>query len=1047
MHRPLPGVVGEASYAGVLNHYHADEAATVRGLLSEARLEAGEAARVGERARRWVGDARRYHCAAGVEMLLQEYSLSTEEGVLLMCLAEAVLRIPDAPTADRLIHDKIAAGRWDHHLSRESSMLANASFLGLWVSGEFVRLEDAPGTLRRLAARLGEPVLREAVRRAMRLLGWQFIAGRGLREAIRRTADGAERRQCYSYDMLGEGARSEDDAVRYYERYRAAIAVLREELGPGSGQDGPGSVTPGISVKLSALHPRFEPLKWDRVEAELLPRLRTLALEAADAGLAMTVDAEECERLDATVGCVDALLGDPDLAGWNGLGVAVQAYQKRARPLVEFWIERARRHGRRLSVRLVKGAYWDSEIKRAQQLGFDEYPVFTRKPATDVCFLACARRLLEARDVVYPAFGTHNAHTVAAILELAAASGEPTGGYELQRLYGMGEALHETVAGETGVLSRVYAPVGCHEELLPYLVRRLLENGANSSFMRRLTDPNVSVEEMVVDPVAALEERPQFPHPRIPLPLRLFGEERRNSQGVDLSDAQALEALQVAVGEAAPGGWGAAPVIDGVRVAREEPTPVVFPATGETLGECVEADAPAMERAVRLAAEAQPAWDARSVRQRAGFLEDFADRLELHRGELVSLCAREAGKTLADAVAEVRETVDFARYYAARARTEMEAPLPLPGPTGEANSLYLHGRGVFVCISPWNFPLAILAGQVCAALVTGNAVVVKPSEATPLTAARAVALLHDAGVPSNVLHLLPGRGGTVGEALVRDPRVSGVAFTGSEQTARRIARLLAEREGPVVPLIAETGGVNAMIVDSSALAEQVVGDVITSAFGSAGQRCSACRLLCIQEDVADRVIELLGGAMAEIRVGDPLDPSTDIGPVISREACRELEDYVEQLEYEGRLIHRCAVPGDAGAWFPPQAFEIDRVEQLQGEVFGPVLHVLRFRREDLDTLVDAINGLGYGLTFGVHSRLDSTIRRAVARIRAGNRYVNRPMVGSVVGSQPFGGEGRSGNGPHAGGPHYLHAFCLERVLTVNTAAVGGNAGLMSLDDE
>lgn len=1045
MHNPLPRIVHDPAYARVNALYHADEAAVVAELLPLARFEEAAAERLEGRARRWTAEARQRAVPGGVDTLLREYGLTTDEGVLLMCLAEAVLRIPDTATADRLIHDKIAAGRWDQHLSRESPMLASASAWGLWVSGELIRLEDAPGTLRRLAARLGEPVIREAVRRAIRLLGWQFIMGSTLDEAVDRVRNGSIERDStrwrYSFDMLGEAARTDEDARRYLGNYHAALDVL-SRMGAGRGISA--HAAPGISVKLSALHPRFEPLKAERLEAELLPRLRELALRAREIGCGLTVDAEEVERLDATVACIDALLHDPDLAGWDGLGVAVQAYQKRAIALVDFWIERARATGRRLAIRLVKGAYWDTEIKRAQQLGFSEYPVFTRKPATDVCFLACARRLLAARDAVYPAFGTHNAHTVAALLEMA---GDDTGGFELQRLHGMGSALLDTVREETDVEGRVYAPVGAHSELLPYLVRRLLENGANSSFMHRLTDPRVTIDEMVVDPVRRLENRPGFPHPRIPLPGRLYGEERRNSEGVDLTDCEQLSLLQATVADALHAPRQAVPIVSGERIERGDSVPVRSPATAEGVGHCTEADPAAVARAAEAAARAQPAWDARSVAQRADMIEAFADRLELHRGELVALCALEAGKTISDGVAEVREAVDFARYYAGRARTEMEAPLPLPGPTGESNALYLHGRGVFASISPWNFPLAILTGQVTAALVTGNAVLIKPAEQTPLTASRAVELLHESGVPPDILHFLPGPGDPVGEALVRDPHVGGVVFTGSGRVAQRIARLLAQREGQLVPFLAETSGVNTMIADSSALPEQVVSDVITSAFGSAGQRCSACRILCVQEEVADRIIGMLAGAMAEIRVGDPFDPGTDVGPVIDEAARLDLEEHVERMEYEGRLIHRCHIPSGAGSWFPPQAFEIDRIEQLDREVFGPVLHVVRYRRGELDSIVDAINGLGYGLTFGVHSRLDSTIRRTVARIRAGNRYVNRSMVGSVVGSQPFGGEGRSGLGPHAGGPHYLHGFCLERVLTVNTAAIGANTGLLSLDDE
>ena len=1009
-----PPQVEDAAYGAVLAAHRADEADTVAALLPAARFAPTAHKVVRERARRWVEEARRRYAPLGMETLLHEYRLSTEEGVLLMCLAEAVLRIPDDATADRLIHDKMTAGRWMSYLHGGDSLMVNASAWGLWLGGQVARLEDAPGMLARLLGRMGEPLVRRALRRAVRLLGWQFILGRTLDEGIRRARAGEAHGYRYSYDMLGEAARTDGDARRYWNAYTAALDALAPFGATGAG-GGAVRDAPGVSVKLSALHPRFEPLQAGRCMDELLPRLRSLAAKAAAHGLGLTIDAEESERLDLTVACVEAILAAPPTPGWSGLGVAVQAYQKRAAPLVDYLVDLARRHGRPLSVRLVKGAYWDVEIKRAQQLGLDGYPVFTRKPATDVSYLACARRLLEARDAVHPAFATHNAHTLSAVLELAGG----IEGYEVQRLHGMGEPIHDVVTAESGLPCRIYAPIGGYEELLPYLVRRLLENGANTSFINRFADPEVDAEALAADPVEVLERRSGFPHRRIPLPVDLYGGERRNAVGVDLSDTQAVAAL----------------LRDGAAALAER-VQAVPPVGGDEVAE-----------AAARATAAQPEWDGAPVLRRAEILDRYAELLEANLPELAALCAAEAGKTVADAVAEVREAVDFTRYYAVRARAEFDEPLPLPGPTGESNTLSLHGRGVFACISPWNFPLAIFTGQVTAALAAGNAVLAKPAEQTPRTAARAVELLHRAGVPDDVLHLLPGPGETVGAALVADPRVAGVAFTGSTATAREIARRLAARSGPLVPLIAETGGINAMVVDSSALPEQVVVDVIASAFGACGQRCSALRLLCVQEDVADRILAMLAGAMAELRIGDPWDPATDVGPVIDGDALAVLRDYERRLEGEARLIHRCAAPAGEGFWFPPQMWEVDGVARVDREVFGPVLHVLRYPGEALERVVDEVNALGYGLTFGVHSRLDSTIRRAAGRIRAGNRYVNRNMVGAVVGCQPFGGERLSGAGPHAGGPHYLHAFCVERVLTVNTAASGGNSVLLALGDE
>ena len=805
------------------------------------------------------------------------------------------------------------------------------------------------------------------------------------------------------------------------------------------------AAAPGISIKLSALHPRYEFAQRRRVLNELVPRLAALTESARVAGIALTVDAEEAARLDLSLDVIEAVFVDRGLAGWDGFGLAVQAYQKRA-PLVIDWLaELARTHRRRLMVRLVKGAYWDSEIKRAQELGLDSYPVYTRKVSTDVSYLACVRRLLAAKDAIYPQFATHNAHTVAAVIELAGADTE----YEFQRLHGMGEALYQHLLdGEQHAACRVYAPVGRHEELLPYLVRHLLENGANTSFVNRLVDAKAPIEEIVADPVAKLAQTPIKPHSRIPLPRNILGDGRIGARGTDLDDPGALEPLAEAMTAAMRQNWQSGPVIGGKvmpRRAREIRDPAD---RRNVVGHVGEADASTAREAVMQAHHAATAWDLIGADARAVYLEAAADLYQAHAPALLALCIREGGKTVPDAVGELREAVDFCRYYAIRARSDFSGPADLPGPTGERNELALHGRGVFACVSPWNFPLAIFTGQIAAALAAGNAVVAKPAEQTPLVAAEAIRLFHLAGVPSDVLHLVPGRGETVGAALVGEERIDGVAFTGSTETARAINRTLEAREGPIVPLIAETGGQNAMIVDSSALAEQVVGDVIASAFQSAGQRCSALRVLFLQEDIAGRIGGMLAGAMAELTVGDPALLSTDVGPVIDDDALAMLENHAGRMAREGKLLYRVPLSEATahGSFFAPVAFEIDHLNRLDREVFGPILHIVRYAASRLDDVLEAVRNTGYGLTLGIHSRIDSTIRRIHAAMPVGNVYVNRSMIGAVVGVQPFGGEGLSGTGPKAGGPRYLHRFAVERTLSVNTAAMGGNTSLLALTE-
>jgi RHH-type proline utilization regulon transcriptional repressor/proline dehydrogenase/delta 1-pyrroline-5-carboxylate dehydrogenase len=1032
-----------------------DEDVVLRELLPLARLPDAERAAIRGDAEELVAAVRATRVErSGMDAFLREYDLGSQEGVILMCLAEALLRIPDAGTADRLIADKIAAGDWASHLTDGGSLFVNASTWGLMLTGRLVQPDagtqrDPAAFVRNLAARVGEPVVRTALRQAMRIMGHQFVMGRTIDEALARATDGANARYRHSFDMLGEAALTMRDADRYLEAYVAAVDSIGRAA--RSQRDAPPESAPGISVKLSALHPRYEFSQRGRVHAELAPRLLMLAERAAAAGIALTVDAEESERLELSLELVDAVLQSPGLTGWQGFGLALQAYQKRAPDVIRWLVSRARLYGRRVNVRLVKGAYWDSEIKRAQERGLAGYPVYTRKQCTDVAYLACASLLIEAADVVYPQFATHNAHTVASIVHLARARGRS---FEFQRLHGMGEELYALVTdpAREAVPCRVYAPVGSHEDLLPYLVRRLLENGANTSFVNRIVDARLPAAEIAADPVAFVEGLATIPHPRIPLPARIFGAERPNSAGCNLADGRALAELAQAAEEALATPHAAMPMIAGrARAGREtalrDGAPVTNPADrSQLVGRVVEASDQDMERALEAATSAFPAWERRPATERAGILERAADAFEAERAALIALCVREAGKSVPDSVAEVREAVDFLRYYAQRARLDFGLSTVLPGPTGESNELSLRGRGVFACVSPWNFPLAIFTGQVAAALAAGNCALAKPAEQTPLVAALATRLLLAAGVPGEVLQLLPGDGARVGGRLCADPRIAGVAFTGSNETAAAIQRTLAARSGPIATLIAETGGQNAMIVDSSALPEQVVNDAILSAFNSAGQRCSALRVLCVQEEVAPRVLEMVAGSMDELAIGDPAWLSTDVGPVIDAAALAGLERHAAAIVRGARWSHRTRLPAglEGGTFFAPLAVEIGGFEVLEREVFGPVLHVLRWRSRDLEGLIDAINGTGYGLTLGIHTRIDSTVARVRARARAGNLYVNRNMVGAVVGVQPFGGTGLSGTGPKAGGPHYLHRFATEQAVSVNTAAVGGNASLLAL---
>jgi RHH-type proline utilization regulon transcriptional repressor/proline dehydrogenase/delta 1-pyrroline-5-carboxylate dehydrogenase len=1004
-------------------------------LLGEASRAAEAERRIDAYARRLIEGIRaRAGGLGGIEDFLHAYSLSTKEGLALMVLAEALLRVPDAATADRLIEDKLATGEWSSHHVKSSALLVSASAWTLGITARIIHPGETPDTiLESLIKRLGIPAVRAATRQAMRLLASHFVLGQTIEDALARARSQPMLR--YSFDMLGEGARTQPDAGRYFAAYAHAIDAIAASAGEAGNR-------PGISVKLSALHPRFEAVSRERVLAELVPKVLELARPARHHGLNFTVDAEEADRLELTLDVIAAVLVDSSLRGWDGFGLAVQAYQKRACAVIDWLEQTARRLRCRLTVRLVKGAYWDTEIKRAQERGLADYPVFTRKAMTDLCYTACTRKLLAARPWLYPQFATHNALTVASVIEDAGG----VEGYEFQRLHGMGEVLYQLLLADyPQAVCRVYAPVGGHRDLLAYLVRRLLENGANSSFVSVAADPAVPVATILERPQNRIAEPARARNPRIPLPRDLYAPERRNSSGVEFGDRMALDALVAEIRDARPS-IEAVPLVDGTSRAGTERS-VLSPIDGKVIGRVAEAN-DAVAAAIMAAAHAGfAAWSATALDVRAGLLERASDLLEAQRGRLIALLQAEGGKTLDDAVAEVREAVDFCRYYAVEARRSL-SPRPLPGPTGEANQLRYRGRGMFVCISPWNFPLSIFLGQITGALVAGNAVVAKPAEQTPLVAAEAVRILHEAGVPPSALHLLPGDG-KVGAALVADPRIAGVAFTGSTEVARAINRALAAKDAAIVPLIAETGGINPMIVDATALPEQVTDDVVTSAFRSAGQRCSALRLLCVQEDVADTILEMIAGAARELTLGDPREPSTHVGPVIDAEAKEKLDRWIADKEREGRVRFRWdwfkPLPGK-GTYVPPAIIMLDRAGDLRQEVFGPILHVVRWRADELDALLEELAGNGYALTLGIHSRIDAAVDHIVGRLSHGNVYVNRSMIGAVVGTQPFGGSGLSGTGPKAGGPNYLERFAVEQVVTINTAAAGGNASLLAGED-
>jgi RHH-type transcriptional regulator, proline utilization regulon repressor / proline dehydrogenase / delta 1-pyrroline-5-carboxylate dehydrogenase len=1037
--------------------YHLmDEMRLVGGLVERAIFTDTERGRIASLAAKLVRAARASrHKHGGVDAFMHEYGLTSEEGIIIMCLAEALLRIPDKDTADTLIAEKIGGGRWEKHLGASDSLFVNASTFGLMLTGRVVKLGESKGTspaavLKRLVARSGEPFIRQALRQAMKILGDNFVLGRSIEEALARAAPFEARGYRFSYDMLGERARTARDAATYFDRYMGAIEAVGKAAVPPRGTLTTQELLsrPGISVKLSAIHPRFDPGKEERLARELLPRLVDLAAAAKRFGLGLTIDAEEQDRLEPTLALFAAAFLDPALAGWPGLGLAVQAYGKRAIPLLRWLRRMAEQAGKQIPVRLVKGAYWDSEIKWAQERGLAEYPVLTRKLHTDISYLSCMRLLLASRAAFFPQFATHNAQSIAAV-SVAAPSAEA---YEFQRLHGMGEALYEEVvgAGKLGAACRIYAPVGPHEDVVAYLVRRLLENGANTSFVNRLADEAAPIEEITRDPVAAVEadkERGNAPR-LLPRPQEIYAPERVNSRGMALDQPSVRQSLVADMEAELEGTFAVTPLVDGKPVTGTDAVELVLSPHDRRhrVGTVRTADSGTVETAIATARSAAHAWDRLGGPGRADILEKAADLYERNRVHLMAAMVREAGKTVENALGDVREAIDFLRYYALEARRLFSGPVSLKGPTGETNLLELRGRGPFACISPWNFPLAIFTGQVAAALAAGNPVLAKPAEQTPITAYLAVRLLHEAGVPPAVLNLLPG-GGAVGAALVKDPRVAGVVFTGSNATGWAIQGALADRRGAMVPFIAETGGLNAMIADSSALPEQVIRDLVRSAFDSAGQRCSAARLFFVQDEVAKPMIDMLVGAVEALDIGDPLDYATDIGPVIDDDAVDRLDAHKLRMQRQATQLVDLALPFECetGTYVTPAVFEIKDASALEEEVFGPILHVVRFKRGHLDKVVAAINASGYGLTLGLHSRIASVADYVAEHARVGNLYVNRNQIGAVVGVQPFGGEGLSGTGPKAGGPSYVARFAAERVRTTDITATGGNVGLLGIE--
>ena len=1038
----------------ITNAYRMDETECLVPLITTAALPESSRVHIEHVAKQLVLKTREYKSKQGkIDSLLHQYNLSTDEGIALMCLAEALLRIPDKTTMDKFISDKISTVEWKNHISSDNSFFINATTWSLLLTGKVFspalnNQKNLMSSLKRASSRLGASVIRPVILQMMKAIGKQFVMGETMQSALSRAEPLEKMGYYFSYDMLGEAARTEEDAKKYYGSYVNAINVI----GASAKAKNP-IKNPGISIKLSALYPRYEYTEREQVMKTLPALLLSLAQLAKKNNITLAVDAEEADRLDLSMDIFEQVYSDDSLRGWGGLGFVLQAYQKRAFYVIDWLADLAKQYDDRMTVRLVKGAYWDAEIKTSQVNGFPNYPVFTRKDSTDVSYLACAKKLLTLTDVIYPQFGTHNAYSVAAILEMA---GHHTN-FEFQCLHGMGRPLYdhliETIVprnskNKSAPHVRIYAPVGTHKDLLGYLVRRLLENGANTSFVNQLSDETIPLDKIVHDPIERIKSKPSKPHPKIPLPKNIYDGKWENSTGIDLSDRRYVMLLKKHMQAALKDKWSASSIINGKIINNKNADPIFAPSNlNEIVGYAENATDKEVEEALQVAVLAQPAWGNRQVEERCAILLRAAQLFQQNMPYLITMLSREAGRCILDCIAEVREAIDYCRYYSYRAHIDLK-PIELPGPTGEMNILSLHPRGVVACISPWNFPLAIFTGQIVASLLTGNAVIAKPAEQTPLIAFKAIQLLHEAGVPKGVLQLLIGKGETVGAKIVSDSRIAGVIFTGSTETAKSIERALAHREGPIAFLIAETGGQNAMIVDSSALPEQTVIDIAQSAFNSAGQRCSALRVLFVQEDIAPALLTMLQGYMAELKIGDPSLLETDIGPVIDQDALQMLQNHFARMSHEGKLLAQVPMPETlSGHYFAPAAFEINDLSLLKGEVFGPILHIIRYQAGDLDKIMDTIIQSGYGLTLGVHSRLDMTADYITSRMPIGNIYINRNMIGAVVGVQPFGGERLSGTGPKAGGPHYLPRLCIERSISINTVAVGGNAKLVSLLEE
>ncbi|NRD75311.1 bifunctional proline dehydrogenase/L-glutamate gamma-semialdehyde dehydrogenase PutA [Shewanella sp. VB17] len=1036
-------------FEAITNNYIVDEEQYLSELIKLIPASDDDISRVTQRAYELVNKVRQYDkkgLMVGIDAFLQQYSLETQEGIILMCLAEALLRIPDSATADALIEDKLSGAKWDAHLSKSDSVLVNASTWGLMLTGKIVKLDKnvngkPSSLLNKLVNRMGEPVIRQAMLAAMKIMGKQFVLGRTVNEALKNSSQKRKLGYTHSYDMLGEAALTKKDAQKYFEDYSNAIATIGAEQ-----YDESQSPRPTISIKLSALHPRYEVANEDRTLTELHDTLIKLIQQARSINVGISIDAEEMDRLELSLKLFQRLFNSNAAKGWGLLGIVVQAYSKRALPVLCWLTRLSKEQGDEIPLRLVKGAYWDSELKWGQENGEAGYPLYTRKASTDVSYLACARYLLSdlTRGAIYPQFASHNAQTVAAISAMA---GDRN--YEFQRLHGMGEELYDTLLAESGVKTvRIYAPVGAHKDLLPYLVRRLLENGANTSFVHKLVDPKTPIDSLVIHPLLTLQKYKTLANNKIVLPADIFGEERKNSKGLNMNIISESKPFFAALEKFKDTTWNAGPLVNG-EVLSGETNNVVSPFdTTKVVGKLAFANNQAIEQAISGADAAFNSWSHTPVEVRANALQKLADLLEENREELIALCTREAGKSIQDGIDEVREAVDFCRYYAVQAKKMMAQPELLPGPTGELNELFLQGRGIFVCISPWNFPLAIFLGQVSAALAAGNTVIAKPAEQTSIVGFRAVQLAHQAGIPKEVLQFLPGTGATVGAAITSDERIGGVCFTGSTVTAKLINRTLANRDGAIIPLIAETGGQNAMVVDSTSQPEQVVNDVVSSSFTSAGQRCSALRVLFLQEDIADRVIDVMKGAMEELSIGNPSNVKTDVGPVIDATAKANLNAHIDHIKQVGTLIKQLDLPAETenGHFVAPTAVEISSIKVLEKEHFGPILHVIRYKAAELSQVIDEINSTGFGLTLGIHSRNEGHALEVADKVNVGNVYINRNQIGAVVGVQPFGGQGLSGTGPKAGGPHYLTRFVTEKTRTNNITAIGGNATLLSLGD-